>query len=72
MFSGLKIVFSKLNVARYHYLHKKSSIIETLNTIYKNICLYNSISSKFFCTNLSKVKLEILQPFSEAATGGTP
>ena len=53
-----------------------SSIIESLNksfSVQKRLFLCKSISYKFFCTNLSKVKLEILtdlQPFSEAASKG--
>ena len=40
-----------------------SSIIEGLNksfSVHKYLCLYKSISYKFFCTNLCKGKLKIL------------
>ena len=43
-----------------------SSIIGSLNksfSVHKNLLLYKFISYKFFCTNLSKIKFEILQPF---------
>ena len=50
-----------------------SSIIGSLNksfSVHENLLLYKSLSYKFFCTNLSKIKFEILQPFSEATSEG--
>ena len=43
-------------------------------SVYKNLCLYKSISytSVQIFRKLYKKLLEILQPFSEAATGGVP
>ena len=70
----VNILFSGLKMVRYHYFHKKTmynfnlhyfmSSIESLNkcfSLQKNLCLYKSILYKFFSTNLSKVKLEILR-----------
>ena len=52
-----------------------SSITESLNKsffVYENLCLYKSMSNKFFCTNLSEVKSEILLPFLEPAIRSVP
>ena len=75
-FSGLKVIFSKSSLAIYQFLLYQffslryfmfSVIGKSLNkffSIYKNLCLYKFISYKHFCTNLSKVNLEILRNFS--------
>ena len=75
-FSGLKMVFFKLNqyittclkicvYSNFSLSYFMTSVIEKgLNksfSVYKNLCLYKSISYKHFCTNLSKVMLEILR-----------
>ena len=69
-FSGLKMVFSKLSLAKYHFLHKKP--VFTVISIYFISCLqlttekfhvfiYYSTSLqiflfyKFFCTNISTI-----------------
>ena len=37
LFSGLKMIFSKLSIARYHYLHKKT--VFKITSIYVISCL---------------------------------
>ena len=52
-FSALKISFSKLSLAKYHCLHKKTYFTSSVTTE----LLYKSLFYKFFCTNLSQVVL---------------
>ena len=50
-FSALKVSFSKLSLAKYHFWHKKT-YISCLQ-----LRLHKSVFYKFFCTNLSQVIL---------------
>ena len=52
-FSALKIFFSKLSLAKYHCLHKKTCFMSSVTTER----LYKSLFYKFFYTNLSQVVL---------------
>ena len=48
-----------------NFLWKSSAIVKSTNSRSIKIFVFTNFSSKFFCTNLSNVKLEILQPFSK-------
>ena len=62
-FSGLKMAFSKLSLAKYHCLHNKKPCLQYLQfTLFHvfNYCrtsLQIFLFYKFFCTNLSQVEL---------------
>ena len=61
-FSGLKMAFSKLSLAKYHCLHKKSCWQQLQFTLfhvfnYHRMYLQIFFFYKLFCTNLSQVVL---------------
>ena len=65
-FSGLKMVFCKLSLARYHCFHKKwvyngFKLSYFISSIMYRTSLQIFIFYKFFSTNLSKVELEIFR-----------
>ena len=52
-------VISCLQLSQWNYMIKEG--LNKCFSAYKNLYLYKSISYTFFCTDLSKVKLEILR-----------
>ena len=81
-FSGLKNVFSKLSLAKYHFLHKNPAF--TVTSIYFISCLQLSTEANFnFMPSFTTARLyksfsfinsfvQIFQPFSDAATTNVP
>ena len=78
-FSGLKMVFSKLNqldviACIKNCVHNSFDLSYFMSSVIEHLYKSFSLIDKFFCTNLALMKkfLEILQTYSEAATGGVP
>ena len=58
LFSGLKMIFSKLNQLRYHCLYKKLCLLQfkLFHVFNYRVSIQIFLSYKFFCTNLAWIR----------------
>ena len=70
-FSGLKMVFI---ACVKNCVHNNFDLSCFMSSVIEHLYRSFSLIDKFFCTNLALIKKfsEILQTYSEAATGGVP